>query len=433
MLVTNQPVVAKGFCTEADLAVIHNKLETRLGREHAYLDRIYWCPHHPEKGFAGERADLKIDCDCRKPKPGMVLQAARDLNLDLNACWLIGDSTTDMETAKNAGLKSILLRTAQGGKDDKFKAAPNFTAGELARFGGDDYGTRRPVIISATPLRMSFVGGGSDLPVFYRRFGGAVVSTAINQFVYVTVNKKFDERIRLSYSRTEDASSVARIRHPLVREALKMLGINGGIEITSIADVPSKGTGLGSSSSFTVGLLNALHAYAEHHAGAEQLAREACQIEIDRCSEPIGRQDQYAAAFGGLNFIRFNPDDSVVVEPIICKQQTIEQIQASILTFYTGMTRSASNILQRQQSAMASEKKKQTVMRQMAELAAQLRRDLQANRAAALGEIIHEGWMLKKSLTSGISTDVIDQWYEKARKAGATGGKLSGRAVRAAS
>ena len=143
---------------------------------------------------------------------------------------------------------------------------------------------------------------------------------------------------------------MARVRHPLVREAMKMLGIEGGIEITSIADVPSKGTGLGSSSSFTVGLLNALHAYAEQHAGAEQLAREACQIEIDECAEPIGRQDQYAAAFGGLNYIRFNPDDSVAVEPIICKQQTIAQMQASTLTFYTGMTRSASSILQRQRA-----------------------------------------------------------------------------------
>jgi D-glycero-alpha-D-manno-heptose-7-phosphate kinase len=273
---------------------------------------------------------------------------------------------------------------------------------------------------------MSFVGGGSDLPVFYRRFGGAVVSTAINQFVYVTVNKKFDRKIRLSYSRTEEASSVARIRHPLVREAMKMLGIEGGIEITSIADVPSKGTGLGSSSSFTVGLLHVLHAYGEHHAGAEQLAREACQIEIDRCAEPIGKQDQYAAAFGGLNFIRFNRDDSVVVEPIICRRQTIEQIQANTLTFYTGITRNASSILQHQQSAVASEKKKQTVMRRMTELAGQLRRDLQANRAEALGEIIHEGWVLKKSLTPDISTDVIDQWYARARKAGAVGGKLLG-------
>ena len=273
---------------------------------------------------------------------------------------------------------------------------------------------------------MSFVGGGSDLPAFYRRFGGAVVSTAINKYIYVTVNSKFDQKIRLSYSRTEEASSVASIRHPLVREAMKMLGIKGGIEITSIADVPSKGTGLGSSSSFTVGLLHALHAYSGHHAGAEQLAGQACQIEIDRCGEPIGRQDQYAAAFGGLNYIRFNHDDSVVVERIICDRTTIERIQSNTLVFYTGMTRNASNILLSQRNAMGTEKKKQKVVRRMTELAEQLRRDLQANRAETLGEIIHEGWLLKKSLTPDISTDAIDQWYGRALKAGAVGGKLLG-------
>jgi D-glycero-alpha-D-manno-heptose-7-phosphate kinase len=273
---------------------------------------------------------------------------------------------------------------------------------------------------------MSFVGGGSDLPVFYRRFGGAVVSTAINQFIYVTVNKKFDDRIRVSYSRTEEARSPERIRHPLVREAMKLLGIRGGIEITSVADIPAKGTGLGSSSSFTVGLLHVLHAYAERYASAEQLAREACEIEIARCAEPIGKQDQYAAAFGGLNFIQFNQDDSVVVEPIICKRQTIDQIQSHTLTFYTGITRSASNILEHQQRAVASERKKQLVMRQMTDLARQLRRDLQQNRADAFGEMIHEGWALKKGLTEGVSTGVIDEWYAKARKAGAVGGKLLG-------
>lgn len=282
------------------------------------------------------------------------------------------------------------------------------------------------MIISRTPLRMSFVGGGSDLPVFYRRFGGAVVSTAINQFVYVTVNKKFDQRIRVSYSRTEEASSVARIRHPLVREALQMLEIKGGIEITSIADVPSKGTGLGSSSSFSVGLLHVLHAFVGRHAGAEQLACEACQIEIDRCKEPIGKQDQYAAAFGGMNFIRFNRDESVVVEPIICRAQTLAEIQAGTLTFYTGLTRSASNVLQEQRHAMAAERKKQKVMCRMVELAEQLREELQGNQTRRFGEILHEGWMLKKSLTRGISSGIIDDWYEKGRKAGAVGGKLLG-------
>jgi D-glycero-alpha-D-manno-heptose-7-phosphate kinase len=273
---------------------------------------------------------------------------------------------------------------------------------------------------------MSFVGGGSDLPVFYRRFGGAVVSTTINQYVYVTINKKFDDRIRVSYSRTEEARSVPRIKHPLVREAMKLLGIEGGIEITSIADIPARGTGLGSSSSFTVSLLHALHAYIERHASSERLAREACEIEIQRCGEPIGKQDQYAAAYGGLNFIQFNQDDSVLVEPIICKRQTVEQLQAHTLTFYTGITRSASSILRLQQSAMSSERKKQKVMKQMTELARHMRRELQHNRADTFGEILHEGWALKKSLAPGISSDVIDEWYRKARKAGAAGGKLLG-------
>src|SRR5258708_11655501 len=179
------------------------------------------------------------------------------------------------------------------------------------------------MIISKTPLRMSFVGGGSDLPVFYREFGGAVVSTAINKFVYVTVNKKFDEKIRVSYSRTEEGKWVKKIKDTLAREAMKLLQIQGGMEITSIADIPAKGTGLGSSSSFTVGLLNALHAFSNRHASAGQLAQESCEIEISRCGEPIGKQDQYAAAFGGVSFISIQPGDCVFFVATISPSQTI--------------------------------------------------------------------------------------------------------------
>lgn len=282
------------------------------------------------------------------------------------------------------------------------------------------------MIISRTPLRMSFVGGGSDLPVFYRKFGGAVVSTAIDRYVYITVNKKFDEKIRVSYSRTEEAPTVARIKHPLVRESLKLLQMDGGLEITSVADIPARGSGLGSSSTFTVGLLHALHAYAGRHASADQLAREACEIEIDRCGEPIGRQDQYAAAFGGLNFITFHSDDSVTVEPIICRKETLAALQSHSLVFYTGITRSASAILQHHQAALAGEKKKQNATRKMVGLAHELRRELQHNRTAATGEILHEGWLLKRTITQGITTDQIDDWYAKARRAGALGGKLLG-------
>jgi len=282
------------------------------------------------------------------------------------------------------------------------------------------------MIISKTPLRMSFVGGGSDLPVFYRKYGGAVVSTAINKFVYVTVNQKFDDRIRLSYSKTEDAKSAEKIKHPLVREALQMLGVRGGVEITSIADIPAKGTGLGSSSSFTVGLLNALHAFANRYASAEKLAQESCTIEIERCGEPIGKQDQYAAAFGGFNLIQFNSDDSVSVEPIICKRETIRQLQENIVVFYTGITRSASALLKTQSASMASDKAKQKAMKRMVELAHALKTELQKNNLEAFGEIIHENWELKRSLTAGVSNSTIDDWYDRARKAGAVGGRLLG-------
>ena len=275
-------------------------------------------------------------------------------------------------------------------------------------------------------MRMSFVGGGSDLPAYYRRFGGAVVSTAINKFVYITVNEKFDHRTRVSYSKTEEANSVAQIKHPLVREAMKMLDIKGGLEITSIADIPSKGSGLGSSSSFTVGLLHALHAYSGRYASAEQLATEACQIEIERCGEPIGKQDQFAAAFGGFNFIEFNPDESVFVEPILCQRATLQRLQENILVFYTGITRSASGILKDQQAGVASEQEKQKMLGRMVELARELKASLQKNDLDAFGEIIHTNWELKKGLASAISTSVIDDWYNKARKHGAIGGKLLG-------
>lgn len=282
------------------------------------------------------------------------------------------------------------------------------------------------MIISRTPLRMSFVGGGSDLPSFYRKHGGAVVSTAINKFVYITLNEKFDHRIRVSYSRTEEADTVAEVEHPLVRESMKLLEVKGGIEITSIADIPSKGSGLGSSSAFTVGLLHALHAYSGRYASAEQLAKEACVIELDRCGEPIGKQDQYAAAFGGFNFIEFNPDDSVSVEPILCKRETLLQLQESILVFYTGISRSASAVLKNQQEAVAANGAKQKTLQRMAHLARELKIELERNNITAFGETLHEGWELKRSVTSEISSPEIDEWYAAARKAGAIGGKLLG-------
>lgn len=282
------------------------------------------------------------------------------------------------------------------------------------------------MIISRTPLRMSFTGGGSDLPCFYRMFGGAVISTAIDKYVYVTVNKKFDNGIRVAYSKNEEVSAVHEIEHRLVRSSMDYLGIEGGIEITTIADIPSKGTGLGSSSSFTVGLLHALNAFEGRYVSSEQLGADSSCIEIERCGEPIGKQDQYAAAFGGFNLIEFNPDDSVVVSPIICQSATLQRIQRNILVFYTGINRSASALLKQQSSEMENQLMKQKTMKRMVELTYILAAELQGNNAEAIGEILHESWILKKSILDGISTSKIDDWYELARSNGAIGGKILG-------
>lgn len=282
------------------------------------------------------------------------------------------------------------------------------------------------MIISETPLRMSFVGGGSDLPAFYRAHGGAVISTAIDKYVYVTVNKKFDDWIRVSYSKTEEVRSVAELEHKIVRASLNKLGITGGVEITSVADIPSRGTGLGSSSSFTVGLLHTLSAYQGRYMTAGDLAADSCSVEIDLCGERIGKQDQYAAAYGGFNMIRFNPDDSVIVEPVICRKELIQQLESSIIVFYTGMTRRASSILATQSQHMEDDRLCQRNMLRMVQLAHYLRQELQNHNLAAFGEILHENWVLKRSLVLGISCSEIDECYERGRAAGATGGKLLG-------
>jgi D-glycero-alpha-D-manno-heptose-7-phosphate kinase len=282
------------------------------------------------------------------------------------------------------------------------------------------------MIISRTPLRMSFVGGGSDLPGYYREYGGAVVSTAIDKYIYVTVNRKFDNGIRVSYSVTEEVERVDDIRHGLVREALKYLELDGGLEITTIADIPSRGTGLGSSSSFTVGLLNALYAHKSQYASSDKLGKESCSIEIDLCQEPIGKQDQYAAAFGGFNLIEFRQDDTVLVSPIICRPEVIDTIQTNTLVFYTGSTRSASELLRRQSQEVAESRVKRRSMTRMVQLAHELREELQRNNVSAFGEILHENWELKKTMADGVSNCEIDAWYDAARKAGALGGKLLG-------
>ncbi|KPF85187.1 GHMP kinase [alpha proteobacterium AAP38] len=282
------------------------------------------------------------------------------------------------------------------------------------------------MIISKTPLRMSFMGGGSDLSSFYRQHGGLVVSTAIDKYVFVNVNPKFDNGVRISYSVTENVESAKEVTHPLVRACFQQMSIHGGIEITSIADIPASGTGLGSSSSFTVGLLHALSAYKGVYMASEELASGACYIEIDVCREPIGKQDQYAAAFGGLNAIEFHPDETVTVTPVICNPVARQRFEESVLVFYTGRTRSASNILRQQSERSASNKSTITSLQTMVSMAHDFLRHLRAGDVDILGEILHEGWLLKRGLSQGITDDAIDDFYARARAEGATGGKLLG-------
>jgi len=282
------------------------------------------------------------------------------------------------------------------------------------------------MIISQTPLRMSFVGGGSDLPAFYREHGGAVLSTAIDKYVYVSVNRKFDGDIRLAYSKTEEVSSVNEIEHELVKAAFRMQGLRGGVEITTTADIPSRGTGLGSSSTFTVGLLNVLSAYQGRHVSAEELAKGSCEIEMDRCGQPIGKQDQYAAAFGGLNLIEFHQDERVSVSPVVMRRDLKELLEQRILVFFTGITRSASKILINQSAETAASGAKQAALKRMVELAHALRDELSSGNIDSFGPILDENWSLKKSLTAGVSNSAIEEWYDRAMGSGALGGKLLG-------
>lgn len=280
------------------------------------------------------------------------------------------------------------------------------------------------MIISRTPLRVSFAGGGSDLPSFYEHDEGAVLSTSIDKYVYLAVHKYFyPNQTLLKYSKTELVDNYNDIKHPIFRECLKMLDLHG-LDISSMADVPA-GTGLGSSSSFTVSLLNVLHAYKREAVSTEYLASTACDIEIRRLGDPIGKQDQYAAAYGGLNFIKFNYDGSVDVRKVIMDPSAKAQLDKNLIMLYTGQTRSAGAILAQQNVAMQNEKKRET-MRAMVRKAYELKDALEHNRIDDFGGILHESWMLKQSVSSGISNSGISEMYELGLKAGALGGKLLG-------
>ena len=281
------------------------------------------------------------------------------------------------------------------------------------------------MIISRTPLRISFAGGGSDLPSYYRYDTGAVVATAIDKYIYITVNPKFDRRIRASYSITEIVDHVDELKHELIREALKLLNIDGGIEITSISDIPD-GTGLGSSSTYTVGLLKALHAYKGEHVGAERLACEACEIEITRCGKPVGKQDQYIGAYGGFQYMQFNGDESVFVDPIICAPLLKTQLQERLLLLYMGTTRSANAILREQQSNTGPAGAGRGGVQRMVRLAGELRDSLSCNNLDSFGEVLNAGWAEKKKLASSISNSQIDEWHDIALQHGALGGKVLG-------
>ncbi|MGX8697531.1 MAG: GHMP family kinase ATP-binding protein [Prevotella sp.] len=280
------------------------------------------------------------------------------------------------------------------------------------------------MIITRTPFRISFAGGGSDLPAFYRREQGAVLSTTIDKYMYLVIHPLFHGKsVLLKYSKTELVDQLSEISHPIFREALTMYGLTG-VDINSIADIPA-GTGMGSSSSFTVGLLNAIRAYLGKYSSAEKLASLACHVEIDRVGSPIGKQDQYAAAYGGLNFITFCQDESVKVEKVIMDSKVKQQLDENLILIYIGGNHSANDILKSQASAISSGDKF-NLQKRMVRLAYDLRDALHNNNIDDFGQILHEGWLLKRSLVKGISNGDIDDIYDKGLKAGAFGGKLLG-------
>ncbi|MEO5333994.1 MAG: kinase [Magnetococcus sp. YQC-5] len=281
------------------------------------------------------------------------------------------------------------------------------------------------MVITRTPFRVSFAGGGSDLRDYYRhRPYGAVVSAAIQSYMYIVIHPYFHDKIRIKYSCTEDVDSIDDIKHPIVRAALHKVAISTGIEIASFADVPA-GTGLGSSSAFTVGLLHALYAFKGQRVTQERLAHEACVIEIDLLGEPIGKQDQYATALGGINYLRFNADESVQTAPISLDRAGCEALEQKLRLYYTGGHRSASTILSRQKNHLASDEKLKA-LDQMVQLADELRGRFHQWDLACLGDNLRQGWQLKQQLAHGIGTDHVNGMLQRALELGAAGGKLLG-------
>ncbi len=279
------------------------------------------------------------------------------------------------------------------------------------------------MIIVQTPLRVSFFGGGTDFRAFFAEEGGCVLTSAIDKYIYVTIKQRFDQLLRVGYTRTEMVESIDELQHELIREALRKTGIRRGVEITTMGDIPSAGSGLGSSSTVVVGALHAMYAFQREIVPAERLAGEACEIEIDVLGKPIGIQDQYIAAYGGLRLFEFLPDGQVRGESIELAPALQRRLNENLLLFFTGTTRQAATILIEQQRNLNG---RRAILRQLKAMAYTARHELETGNLDALGCQLHESWVLKKQLAGAISNSTIDAMYLAARRAGAIGGKLTG-------
>jgi D-glycero-alpha-D-manno-heptose-7-phosphate kinase len=279
------------------------------------------------------------------------------------------------------------------------------------------------MIITQTPLRIGLLGGGTDLPDYYRQHGGRVLNCALDKYVYVIVKQRFDDDIYVNYSKKEIVSRVADLEHELVRETMLMTGVESGVEITTLADIPSTGSGLGSSSAVTVGLLHALFAYQGLQVSAEELAERACTIEIERCRKPIGKQDQYIAALGGIRDIRFGPGDQVVANELALPAADRRALQRQIMLFYTGITRSANVILAEQNANVTATLPQLDLLRDLAGFAVER---LRSGDVDAIGPAVRESWEAKRKLATGVSNECIDDAAARALDAGASGVKLTG-------
>jgi D-glycero-alpha-D-manno-heptose-7-phosphate kinase len=279
------------------------------------------------------------------------------------------------------------------------------------------------MIIVQTPLRISLFGGGTDFPSFFKNEGGCVLTTAIDKYIFVTIKKRFDDKLRIGYTRTEMVDSVDQIQHELIREALRKTDIQSGVEVTTIGDIPEAGSGLGSSSTVTVGALQAMYTYKGEIVNAERLAREACEVEVETLGRPIGIQDQYIAAYGGFRLMEFLSDGSVNTQQVNLENNRCRKLNENLLMFYTGMTRKSASILAEQKKNI---NERLSLLRQLKQMAYTARDELTNGNLDAIGEMLHESWMLKKELASQISNNTIDDMYMAAKRAGAIGGKISG-------